>query len=189
MTCNQTWKTPEPPCYLFLYTYIRSTRNPANTWSRPTQRARKTSCTTGSFQCSTGGKIWPWLLPDKGGVSCRCGPSVRLMNGGFYLQTARELQERMSGRATKRERERERLGLLAGVGRVFSKHLIFTEVNTHAVYITYLDVGLREGTKGHQHLRVIQKLNQHGLRSSRRKTKTTPLWFPAHTHQHTHRCD
>ena len=106
----------------------------------------------------------------------------------FISKTARELQERMSGRATTRERERD-FGCWAGVGRVFPNTSLFSRrwthtLYTHAVHVTYL--GPHKGTKGHQHLRVIQKLNQHGLRSSRRETKTTPLRFPANTHQHTH---
>lgn len=69
------------------------------------------------------GKIWSWLLPDKGGVSCRyVGPSVRLMNGGFYLETTRELQERMSGRATKRQ---TLAALLAWAD--FSKHVLISQ--------------------------------------------------------------
>lgn len=33
-------------------------------------------------------------LPDKGGVSCHCGGfSVSVMNEGFYLETACELQQ------------------------------------------------------------------------------------------------
>lgn len=45
------------------------------------------------FDAGEGGTNPPskaWLLADRGGVSCRyTGPSLRLMNGGFYLQTTR----------------------------------------------------------------------------------------------------
>lgn len=119
------------------------------------------------------GKIWPRLLPDKGGVSCRyVGPSVRLMNGGFYLETARELQWRKECEAGNEERDLG--GSLAWAE--FSKHVLLSRWCTHTRCIcTCLDV--HEGTKRythqqrHQHLQVIQKLNQHRLYSSRHETK------------------
>ena len=111
-------------------------------------------------------KIWPWLLPDKGGVSCRYdGPSVRLMNGGFYLETARELQWRKECQVASEGRE-----TLANVGRALQ-----TLRWTHTVCMYMLQTYMRAHThQQRQHLRVIQKLKQHRLHSSRHETKQRP---------------
>lgn len=77
------------------------------------------------------GKIWPWLLPDKGGVSCHyVGPSVRLMNGGFYLETTRELQWRKECQVGNEEKDLG--GFLVWAG--FSKKTLRV-VTTHGVYV------------------------------------------------------
>lgn len=138
------------------------------------------------------GKIWPWLLPDKGGVSCRyVGPWVRLMNGGFYHETTRELQERMSGWAMKRE------ALAAHQrGQSFPNIFFFMVVNTQGVYVhawTYMRAQRHKHTHTHtnqyqqvrQHLRVIQKLSKHRLCSSQNNSPDVPsthIWetFPLH---------
>lgn len=121
------------------------------------------------------GKIWPWLLPDEGGVSCHyAGPWVRLMNGGFYLETARELQWRKECQVGNEERPWR----LANVGRIFQKLLSW--LSTHMVYM-YM-VSLQEiNTRQHrqQHLQVTEKLNQRQPCSHRRETKEPP-WHYTH---------
>lgn len=60
-----------------------------------------------------------YSFPVKGGVSCHSSGSLKLMNGGFYLEST--VEERMSGREW---RERD-LGRSLNVGRAstnFSKH-------------------------------------------------------------------
>lgn len=128
-------------------------------------------------------KIWPWLLPDKGGVSCRyVGPSVRLMNGGFYLETARELQWRKECQVRNEERD---LGCSLAWAE-FSKHVPLSRRWTHAR--TYMRAQRDARRQRHQHLRVIEKLNQHRLDASRHETKQRPR-RSQHTHKHTHRSD